>query len=123
MPEINEASDLESVLITNRYTAQFRNIHADGVSGGITHNDILYMQFFADKMATADQIGYKMYPDGHGEQIPELTKGTPGVVRDIEVGVYMNKANLRVFAQWILQRLAEFEGNSIPFPETQESSE
>lgn len=70
----------------------YRTIHADGLIGGPTPNNSIYLGFYASRSVIPKSMTHNINDDGTLN-----STGTPGadsksgIFREIEIGVYMSK--------------------------------
>jgi hypothetical protein len=69
----------------------YRTIHADGVIGGPTPNNFIYLGLYASRRVIPKSMLHEVNSDSTLNPIgtPKDTKS--GIFREIEVGVYMSK--------------------------------
>jgi hypothetical protein len=100
----------------------FRVVHADGVIGGITPNRGIFLSLFSERAAIPKMIELAVNADGSlGDE--KSREGREGVVREIEVGVMLNKQTAKDIATWLLKQARILdESKPEPAPEVSTGS-
>jgi len=107
-PESNEGGS--KVKFIFRKAEDYKLHFANGAYGGLTpHGDLVCNFFFEYRslpdMETADIIEGKLYP---------IESSSPEVemIRELQTGVIMTPNEAKNLAQWLLQKVEEFEKSS-----------
>lgn len=88
----------------------FRTIHVDGAIGGLTTSGFLHMAVFAERAAIPTHIVQEVRSDGTlGAEISAERESKPGVVRQMEVDIFMNESTARNIRNWLDEKLEEFQ--------------
>lgn len=91
----------------------FRAIHADGVYGGITPTGHMHLAFFAERFPIPQRTEHTLSPDGQvGPEIPGTRTGRDGLVRELQVDVFMSADAARVLLDFLtnqVRHLGELE--------------
>lgn len=88
--------------------SQFRSIHVDGVIGSITPNGHIHVAVFSERPAIPRVVENKLYEDGRiGEEIHRESK--EGIVREMEVDLFMDLQNAQTFHRWLGERIQELK--------------
>jgi hypothetical protein len=89
---------------------QFRNVHADGIWGGMTPQGQLSMSFFSERIAIPTKVTYRIEEDGKlGEEILEERVARAPVVRELEVCVFMNLGVAKAFQKFLNEQIEQIE--------------
>lgn len=91
-----EDANEKSVQIHYIKNKTYRSIYSDGAIGGVTPLGQINLCFYATRNAIPKAINYKLEADGKlGKVLGMSEDSKSGVVREIELGVYMNKQTAR----------------------------
>jgi hypothetical protein len=89
---------------------QFRVVRADGAWGGVTPELELFFSLYNTRPAIPQLLVHPINPDGTlGPDIPELKVSKEGFVREVEVGVIMQKQHVAALIEFLKDRLAFIE--------------
>lgn len=94
-------------------SAHYQEVPCDGVIGAATPHGKLWMAFYAERGAIPQVVMHKLTQTGQdGEfrleagDVGVPVEGRTGMVRNLEVGVYMNVDTAREFHKWLGMQLA-----------------
>ena len=74
----------------------YRTIYADGLIGGVTPTQSVNLNFYATRNVIPKSIAYEFNGDGTlKEDGLKSDDSKDGIIREIEIGVYMNKDTAR----------------------------
>lgn len=97
-------TQMANINIFYEKTNQYRTIYTDGLVGGITPTNDINLNFYATRNSIPKCVTHKISPDGevdiNGIKSDDSTKG---IIREIEVGVYMNKNTARDIYKFLKQ--------------------
>lgn len=100
----------DKVRFTYKMANDYRVIAATGVYGGVTAQGLKCDFFIEYATAPKEEIRKVTEGGGLGEQITQTkTPGTVDITREFQVGVVMSAPDTKVIANWLLQKVAEFE--------------
>lgn len=86
----------------------FQTIHVDGAIGGITPKNLLHIAMYSERPAIPQQITHRIEEDGSlGKEIKR--SGKSGVVRQMEVDLFMTEDTARSLKVWLDEKLEAFE--------------
>lgn len=86
----------------------FRVIRADGAIGSITPNGHIHFALFSERPAIPLHIVHELNPDGSlGEQLPNATVSKGGIVREMEVDVFLTIESARNIKEWLEGKIEE----------------
>jgi hypothetical protein len=90
-------------------TPDYRTIHVDGATGGVTPHGLIHMALYSEHAAIPQRTTHLMkgYRLGEEDTSERVTRG--GVVRDINVSLFMAPSVAKGMAEWLLKRLAEID--------------
>jgi len=98
---------LKEVLINYCKTPSYRVYFADGIFGGLTPKDELFMEFYVERLPTPDQMTYSVKEDGTlGD--PVSSQGKTGLQRELQCGLVMNMDTVIAFRNWLNRKIGEF---------------
>jgi hypothetical protein len=90
---------------------QFRVVRADGAWGGVTPDLELFFSLYNTRPAIPQLLVHPISADGTlGPDIPEMKVSKEGFVREVEVGVIMQKQHVKALIDFLKDRLAFIEG-------------
>ncbi len=79
----------------------FRVIHGDGVIGNITPKRHLFVSFYSERASLPDRVVHEITQDGRLGEPVEETNNSPGLMREMEVGVVLDIETAKAFAVWL----------------------
>ena len=84
----------------------YRDIHIDGIWGGVHSGGYVQMAVFKDKSHLPDVVEYEVREDGRLGK--ETSRDLPdGITREIEVDIAMNLNVAIVMRDWLTARIKE----------------
>src|SRR5262245_44693315 len=92
-------------------STQFRVIHADGVVGGPTPKGALLLSFWNERAPIPQQVTYRVEPSPSGkgvklgDEILDLRVARESIVREVEVGIYMDYDTAEALNDWLTKHL------------------
>ena len=88
----------------------FRNVHADGVVGGLTPRLDVHLAVWSQRSPIPRQVVHEVEADGTvGEEIKDERDTRDALVREVEVGVILDEAIVRELVKWLQERIDEIE--------------
>jgi hypothetical protein len=89
---------------------QYRTIYTDGAIGGTTPSNGISLSFYATRNAIPKSVKHPILTDGSVSGSGEVSADSKsGIIREIEVGVYMNKHTARDLYEF-LKKIFEQDG-------------
>ena len=89
-------------------STQFRTIRADGAIGSITPRGFIHFALYSDRPAIPRKTMHTLNPDGTvGSEIPEERVAREGIVREMEVDVFMTVDAAEALAGWLDDKVKE----------------
>lgn len=86
----------------------YRTYNVDGVYGGITHRNKIFIEFFSEKPPLPESTTHEL--SDKGELGKETKKSKPTtIIREIEAGIYVDIQTAKVIADWLNARLNDYE--------------
>jgi hypothetical protein len=106
----NAADDQKRVSFHYIKSNHFRIVHADGAHGGLQPRGHIEIFFFSERFPIPRLTVNPVTDDGKlGDEIRSEREVRDGVVREVEVGVFMNVHEARSLVQWLQDKIAEHE--------------
>ncbi len=68
----------------------------------------MYVALFSERQANRENIGMRLTPDGASREIPVENPGTPGFIREIEIGVFMSMEAAESLGLWLLSNVERY---------------
>lgn len=88
----------------------FRTIRADGAWGGITPKLEIFMALWSERPSIPDRVRYLITGELLGPEEPKFNgEGGLAAMRDVEVGISMDKATATQVMEWLKERIAQIE--------------
>lgn len=107
------AEQLQKIKFHYIKSKEFRTIHVDGVHGSLTPQGKLQMAVFSERLPIPRETTQPLNNDGTlGPEIREERISKSWVVREIEGNLIMDVAQAKSIAQWMLDRVDQFERES-----------
>ena len=107
---LNDPVTSERVPIDYLKSAQFRNVHVDGVIGSVTPSGHIHVATFCERPALPRRMVHHPNPDGTlGDAIPEETVSRGSIVRDMEVDLFFTPEVAKELRDWLTGRLDDIE--------------
>lgn len=108
-PPIIEESSIGFDFIKSPY---FRNIHLDGVYGGITPKGNIHMAVYNERFAIPKKMVYRVASDGSlGDEIIEKREQLD-VVRELEANILLDLNTAKYLIGWLQNQVDAVEGLS-----------
>ena len=87
----------------------FKSVHIDGAIGGLTPRGLAHIAFFSERAAIPKKTVSELLPSGAvGEEITSQREGKDGIVRQMEVDVFLTEPAVLDLRNWLNVRLEEF---------------
>src|SRR5690554_3476350 len=100
----------QTITIHNSKSAQYREIHCDGASIGITPTGFFYLNFFAQRNAIPKGTIFELTESGQLGNLISLTSDSKtGIVREHEIGIYMDLQTCENLKVLLEQKITEFK--------------
>jgi hypothetical protein len=86
----------------------FRVIHVDGAIGSITPRGLLHAALYSERMPIPTVMIHKVGPDGRLSS-PVEQESRPGVVREVEVSLLLDRNAADSLRIWLTDQIAELD--------------
>ena len=98
----------DSLIIHNVKNSGYRQIHVDGAHGGITPNGFINLNFYSQRGAIPAGTEFEINNRGDiGKPIKDIANSKKGIVREFEIGVYMDLATCESLKQFLELKIEE----------------
>lgn len=87
----------------------FRSLHIDGAIGGITPRGALHIAFFSERAAIPQKTVNELIGGQLGDEVRAKREGKEGVVRQMEVDIFLTESAALDLRNWLNTKLDEFE--------------
>jgi len=101
--------DKKSIKVHYRSGQAYRSIHAGGAHGGALPSGDIFMGIFSERTNFPDCSVIELEREASGYSGKEIVKIEQGLVREMEVGVFMNINVARSLRQWLDEKIAFIE--------------
>ena len=96
----------ERVVFEYIKSAHFRVIRADGAIGGVTPNGHIHFALYSERAAIPRKLVHKIEEGGKlGAPIPEETVAREGIVREMDVDVYVTIEVAESLCNWLEEKI------------------
>ena len=85
----------------------FRSVHVDGVLGGVTPNGSIHLAVFSERSPIPQKAEMKITEGRLGDTVH--SEGKEGIVREMDVDLFMNLPVARELRDWLSTRIQELE--------------
>lgn len=109
MSETKKAKRPEKVEFTHVKPDDYKAVYVNGVWGGITTRGDLFCNFFYEYNDVPEKVQMAIDEKGKIGKIISPVVKIPRVRRDLKVAVIMNPEQAVSIANWILQKVKEFQ--------------
>ncbi len=93
----------------------FRTLHVDGAIGGWTPMGFLHVALFSERPSIPTKIVHAVAADGRlGDEIESRRETKDGLVRQMEVDIFLSEVSARQLRDWLDQKLAEMSLLKLP---------
>lgn len=107
-----EKDNVGTIEFHNKISPNFRSIHADGAYGGITSKGLINLNFFAERFAIPKSTIFEIDPEsngGIGAKIKDSHDSKTGIVRDYEVGIFLDLETTKKIRNLLDIKISELE--------------
>ncbi len=96
----------ERVVFEYIKSAHFRVIHADGAIGAVTPNGFIHFALYSERAAIPRKLVHKIEEGGRlGAPIPEETVAREGIVREMDVDVFVTVEVAQMLRDWLGEKI------------------
>ncbi|MBS1601161.1 MAG: hypothetical protein JST42_00740 [Bacteroidetes bacterium] len=86
----------------------YRTVYADGLIGGFTSANAVSLSFYATRNSIPKSVTYEIEPNNTLNPVGAVSQDSKvGVIREIEVGVYMNRDTAREIYEFFKKMFEE----------------
>ena len=101
-----DAPEQEGIHFHYIKASYFRVVHADGAHGGLTPRGNIHVNFYSERHPIPKMVVYSVNEDGSvGKEIREERIQRDGPVREVEVGVVMDRAVAKSLVTWLKEKI------------------
>lgn len=94
----------------NKISPCFRSLHVDGAYGGITPKGLININFFSERFAIPKSSTYKLNDEQKLEKLKDSDDSKSGVVREYDMGIYIDIETAKKIKNLLDSKIKEFEG-------------
>lgn len=99
----------DSLIIHNIKNSNYRQIHVDGAHGGITPTGYINLNFYSQRGSIPKGTEFELNSNGQiGEAIKNIDGTKNGIVREFEIGVYMDIQTCESLKQFLELKIEEY---------------
>lgn len=99
-----------TITFHNKISSSFREIHADGIYGGLTPRGLINLNFFAERFPIPKSTEFNLIDNKKvGEKLEDSIDSKIGIIREYEVGVYMQIEIAKNLSKFLQDKIKEFE--------------
>jgi|SRR5262245_6795297 len=107
MSDQDSNSVKSQITVHNKKSNYFRDIHADGVFGGVTPHLLIHMSFYTEYLPIPEQICHEVVDGKLGKELERFSEGD--VIREFQVGVIMNLDIAKSMLTWLEGKIKVLE--------------
>jgi len=102
------------IVIHNKILPTYKGVHVDGAYGGITTRGLINISFFSERSPIPTGSVFTITEQGKlGELIGDFEGSKKGIVREFEIGVYMDITIAKALAVLLNSKVEELESAKI----------
>ncbi|MBK6265647.1 hypothetical protein JKA74_11410 [Marivirga sp. S37H4] len=102
-------SKKNSIVIHNIKNSNFRQIHVDGAHGGITPSGFINLNFYSQRGVIPKGTEFAIDESGKiSEAIRDIEGSKSGIVREFELGVYMDINTCTNLKDFLEKKIEEY---------------
>lgn len=95
----------KGITFHNKISNNFKQLHVDGAYGGLTPKGLINLNFYAERFPIPKSI----ILDVTANTTTKSSDSVRGIIREYEVGVYMDLEVAQQIADFLLKRIEEFK--------------
>ena len=116
--------DNPSIIFDYIKSPVFRTIRADGAIGGPTPTGHIHFALYNERQAIPRQVVHTLNADGTlGPEISERRVSRPGIVRDMDVDVFMSVDVAENFCNWLREQIQTIRARTQSAPGPKKGSQ
>jgi len=98
----------KAVKFIYKKTPNYNTYNVDGIFGGITTKNKIFIEFFSEKFDIPEFVVQEILDDGNlGKEMSK--KQSDAILREIECGVYIDVPTAKAFVDWLIKKIDELE--------------
>lgn len=106
----NIKQSTEDITIHNKVSPFYKPVHVDGVYGGITPRGLLNVSFFSERFPIPKSTEFRIdHENKTVSKIKDSADSKNGIIREYEVGVYMNLETAKSLNKFLAAKIEELE--------------
>lgn len=94
----------------NKINPQYREIHVDGAHGGITTRRLINLSFYAERLPIPKSTDITIDEKGKVLKKEASSDSKFGVLREYELGIYMDLGTAKEILEFLKLKIKELEG-------------
>ena len=103
-------ADKNNLEFHNKINPGYRQIHADGILGGITPKGLININFFSERFPIPKSTFYEFIAEKKLiKEIKHSDDSKEGIIREFEFGVYLEINAAKELSNWLLDKINEYE--------------
>ena len=100
----------KQITIHNIKSNQYRQIHSDGASAGITPSGLININFYSHRNVIPKGTTFELQEDGRLGKLLGITKDSKnGIVREYDFGVHMDINTCKSIRDLMDEKIKEYE--------------
>ena len=106
----NVKEPVDNVTVHNKVSPFYKPVHVDGVYGGITPRGLLNVSFFSERFPIPKSTEFKLnHKSKTVTKVKDSDDSKNGILREYEVGVYMNLEAAKSLSKFLVAKIEELE--------------
>lgn len=102
--------EIKTIIIHNKISASFREVHVDGAYGGITPQGLVNLNFFAERTPIPKSSEFEITEEQKvGTLIKHSDDSKSGILREFEFGIYMNIQTAKSIVELLNTKIDMYE--------------
>lgn len=98
------------VIVHNKVSNNFRELHVDGAYGGLTVNGLYNINFYAERQPIPKSTEFQVPPDKNTLiRVKDSDDSKTGLIREFEFGIYMTLAAAKELHRWLGENINTYE--------------
>jgi hypothetical protein len=105
-----EQAKTGKITFHNKVSDNYRQIHVDGAFGGISPRGLIALSFYAERFPIPKATDFELNEQGIvGAKIQDSPDSKNGIIREFEIGIYMDITATKELHTFLGQKIEEFE--------------
>ncbi|RYE56055.1 MAG: hypothetical protein EOP48_08840 [Sphingobacteriales bacterium] len=98
------------ITVHNKISPHYKEVHVDGAFGGITPRGQISLSFYAERNPIPKSTDFEITEAGTvGDKITDSVDSLAGVLRQFEVGIYMDLNSAKSLVDFLSAKVYELE--------------